>query len=234
MTGLLELFWDSLYPLPEDGDHFMRMNAVASLNDVTGMIRDLRNVDFLRSSGSTIGVRQAESLVRGSPTEGGGNISLGQLRLVVAEAWQHKHESVSAVVASREALIRMQSLISGKLPQDQQPELNGLQSLLNTLFELVQHDQAPTPVSTPDAIGPVQNDASHTFVPGALRTRDEAVANLLSVARFLEQTEPTNPAPLLIHRAVRLMRMDFMEILRELSPGSLAQVENIAGIKSEP
>ncbi|TDF23676.1 type VI secretion system protein TssA, partial [Delftia tsuruhatensis] len=39
----------------------------------------------------------------------------------------------------------------------------------------------------------------------------------------------SNPAPLLIRRAARFMRMGFMDILRELSPDSLAQVEVITG-----
>jgi type VI secretion system protein ImpA len=34
---------------------------------------------------------------------------------------------------------------------------------------------------------------------------------------------------LLIRRAARLMRMGFIDILRELSPDSLSQIENITG-----
>lgn len=54
----------------------------------------------------------------------------------------------------------------------------------------------------------------------------------MRVAEFLENSEPTNPAPLLIRRSVRLMQMGFIDIVRELSPESIAQIENITGTKT--
>src|SRR5256885_16559207 len=65
--------------------------------------------------------------------------------------------------------------------------------------------------------------------PAPARNREQAIAQLLEIAAFVERTEPSNPAPLLIRRAARFMRMGFMDILRELSPDSLAQVEVITG-----
>jgi type VI secretion system protein ImpA len=64
---------------------------------------------------------------------------------------------------------------------------------------------------------------------GELRSREDARRQLLAVAEFLERTEPTNPAPLLVRRAARLMGMGFIDILRELAPDSLGTVQNITG-----
>ncbi len=46
---------------------------------------------------------------------------------------------------------------------------------------------------------------------------------------WLERHEPTNPAPLLIRRAQRLMGKNFLEIIRDLAPAGIDQIENIAG-----
>jgi len=43
------------------------------------------------------------------------------------------------------------------------------------------------------------------------------------------RNEPTNPAPLLIRRAQRVMTMPFLDIIRELAPEAAGQVENITG-----
>lgn len=62
-----------------------------------------------------------------------------------------------------------------------------------------------------------------------LSTREDAIALLDAVQRFIERTEPTNPAPLLIRRAKSLMGKDFVQIIQELAPDSLAQIRVIAG-----
>ncbi len=59
--------------------------------------------------------------------------------------------------------------------------------------------------------------------------REEVLTRLLHIATFLEEAEPTNPASLLVRRAVKLMRMSFIDVVRELSPESVGQVEIITG-----
>ena len=55
--------------------------------------------------------------------------------------------------------------------------------------------------------------------------REDALRALDRVCDFLGRSEPTNPAPLLIRRAQRLMTMPFMDIIRELAPDSTSRVE---------
>lgn len=241
VAGLLDRYWDGAHPLPEDGDYFMRMNAIASLADLTGLVRDLRGADFLKASYGSISVRDADSLARGNPPEAG-SMSLEQLRLAVADGVRKGSDSLKAVDIAREAVRRIRSLCSDKVPSDQLPELNNLEALLNALHGLLPSGGADTALAGAiEAMdGEAQAAAEGAGVPAGvavglpagparLRTREDAIAQLLAVAEFLEQTEPTNPAPLLVRRAARLMRMGFMDILRELSPDSVSQVETITG-----
>ena len=235
VAGLLERHWEHVHPLVEDGDYFMRMNAVSSLNELTGLIRDLRQVDFLRSSSAgVVSVRDAEALARGNLAEGGNQMSVGQLRSAVADAWRQENENLRAMVTASDALASVIELCASRLPGSQRPETENLRGLLAALKELL-----PPPLEGGDA----SSDAADAeageaqaggLAPtggqsGALRNREDAIAQLLTIAAFVERTEPTNPAPLLIRRAVRLMRMGFIDILRELSPDSVNQVENITG-----
>lgn len=234
VAGLLDRYWDGIHPMAEDGDYFMRMNAVSSLNEVTGLIRDLRQVDFLRSSSAgSVNVRDAEALARGNTVEGGNKMSVDQLRGAVAEAWRKENELLLAVIATGDAVARIIELCAAKLPAHQRPEMDSLKSLLGVLRELLPQGlegggAALESTTEPGAEGPAGQPAQGRQ-PGVLRSREDAIAQLLVVADYVEKTEPTNPAPLLIRRAARLMRMGFIDILRELSPESLAQVENITG-----
>ena len=50
------------------------------------------------------------------------------------------------------------------------------------------------------------------------------------VCDYLDRHEPTNPAPLLIRRAQRLMTMNFLEIVREMAPEGLDSLQKITGV----
>lgn len=235
VSGLLERHWEHVHPLAEDGDYFMRMNAVSSLNELAGLIRDLRQADFLRSSSAgVVSVRDAEALARGNVVEGGNQMSVGQLRSAVADAWRQENENLRATVAASDALAGVIELCASKLPGSQRPETENLRGLLAALRELLppslEGGDAPSDAADAEAgTAKGEGQASTGGQPGVLRNREDAIAQLLTIAAFVERTEPTNPAPLLIRRAVRLMRMGFIDILRELSPDSVNQVENITG-----
>jgi type VI secretion system protein ImpA len=68
-------------------------------------------------------------------------------------------------------------------------------------------------------------------VSGEIQSREQALRVLDLVCRYLERQEPSNPAPLLIRRAQRLMTKSFVEIVKDLMPESLSHLEGIAGDK---
>jgi type VI secretion system protein ImpA len=59
------------------------------------------------------------------------------------------------------------------------------------------------------------------------------VRTLGSVCEWIERHEPSNPAPLLIRRAQRLMSKSFIDLVRDLAPDGLTQLERIAGVAAE-
>ena len=64
---------------------------------------------------------------------------------------------------------------------------------------------------------------------GVLGSRGDVLRTLDNACSWIEQHEPSNPAPLLIRRAQRLMNKNFLEIIRDLAPDGVDQVERIAG-----
>ena len=68
---------------------------------------------------------------------------------------------------------------------------------------------------------------------GEIRSREDAIRVLDLVCKYIERNEPTNPAPLLIKRAQRLMSLGFLDIIKELAPDGMGQIEVITGIRRE-
>jgi type VI secretion system protein ImpA len=65
--------------------------------------------------------------------------------------------------------------------------------------------------------------------PGTIASRDDALRMLDRVCEWIERNEPSHPAPLLIRRAQRLMTKSFVEIIRDLAPDGMSQVQMLAG-----
>jgi type VI secretion system protein ImpA len=77
------------------------------------------------------------------------------------------------------------------------------------------------------------NPVGRTVSTGKLASRADAKKMLEQVCAYLEQAEPAHPAPLLIRRAMRLLDMSFMEIMRELTPDAVGEIEKLGGIREE-
>jgi type VI secretion system protein ImpA len=152
----------------------------------------------------------------------------GMLRAAAAE-------DPSQINAAREAL-RMTNelfkLLSDKVGIERVPDLQPLRDVLKTVVQVcdaalprTEESEAQEAAAAPgEAAAPLQK------APGELHTREDALRMLDRVCEFLERTEPSNPAPLLIRRAQRLMNMSFVEILEDLAPDGLSQVRNVTGI----
>ena len=67
--------------------------------------------------------------------------------------------------------------------------------------------------------------------PGAIGTRDDAMKTLDAVAAFFRANEPSSPVPLFIERAKRLVGKDFLAVLADVIPDSVAQAKSVGGVR---
>ncbi|MGZ5252584.1 MAG: type VI secretion system protein TssA [Caldimonas sp.] len=75
--------------------------------------------------------------------------------------------------------------------------------------------------------------ASRAALSGSIESRNDALRAIDMVCEYLERTEPTNPAQLLLRRARKLVNKNFVELVRELAPESLNEVARVMGISAE-
>jgi len=238
IAGLLERHWDRVYPLldaDDNNDPTMRLNALAPLVDPAAGLADLRSAP-VGGGRSQLTVRQIE-LAAGKAQPGSSesvpNPEGVQQALKDAEA--QAPGTLAALKQTGDEMARIEAVLIDKVGGAQGPELRPLRVLAQCLAS------AAAQAGTDAAAGAAADDAaaadgtasagngSAAVAVGALRSREDVSRTLDRVCEWIERNEPSNPAPLLIRRAQRLMGKNFMDIIRDLASDGLGQVERIAG-----
>ena len=236
--GLLERHWDTLHPqldASDNNDPTMRLNALDPLADDDTVIADLRAAPLGPTRGS-ITVRQIElafGKVDALPGEAAPS-EAGALQ-GISDAGGDTPTLLAAMAACHEHVRGIEAIIGAKVGAKVGaggPDLKVLRSLTQCLARAAQAAGGASTASVADE--PVAASAqARGGVPGSIASRDDALKALDRVCEWIERHEPTNPAPLLIRRAKRLMTKNFIDIIRDLAPDGLSQVERIAGVDSE-
>ncbi|HEY0336935.1 MAG TPA: type VI secretion system protein TssA [Burkholderiales bacterium] len=232
VNQMLSRYWDTLHPgLDQDdsNDPTMRLNALAPLADGTTMLRDIRNAWLVSSTQhGRVAFRDvlvaAGKLPPGTGAEPNQAQIEGTLRAIAAE----NPDPLQAALASADLVQSLEALLSEKGVITQAPDLRPLSDLLHAVVPVCKSVLAPDAHSAQAAYGPGEMRA---HAPGALTSRDDVIRALENVCRFIEQSEPSNPAPLLIRRAQRLIGRKFVDIIEDLAPESLAQIQKLAGLE---
>ena len=252
VDGILQKYWDDVHPRVVDGDFedpLPRMNALAALAEAEGLGRSVRDARLLEDAGASMSLRQVEALLDSSKADqidypGG----IGRLREVARRAQEKAAAPVMALHAALGLLQRIRETSERALGQSWTPDFSRLERSLRTVVQLLPEQAQPAP---PEALKvasgnePAQAAASAQGIASPLNgasgqglasikdieisTRDDVQVLLEKACQYMERTEPSHPAPMLIRRAQRLLDLNFFQIIEELVPEGLQKIESLAG-----
>ena len=242
MRTLLETYWETLHPRPDpdDGDLYARINT---LSEVCGpLLGDARHsVVFVARGFGEIRVRQVEiALGHLSPRDGEAVLGRDQLQQLLAAAQAQDPVLAELPTRALQSMKALEAAIDERFGTDA-PDLKPLRALLQDVASLSSTGQAGTdgadagPVATDQA--PAMRDvdvaAGAGGLSGGIRSREDVLRAIDMACEFLERTEPTNPAPLFLRRARRLVNHNFLQLVKELAPDALAEVARLTGVDPE-
>jgi len=237
VRGLLDRYWEDIYPRLEaedDYDPAVRTNTLVALSDTGGLLGIVRKTYLVeaksvgRFSFRDLDIAEQRSTApqgEASPTM---DLMMAALREVGTDYAHAKLARLRAV----EQDLRAIDAIFIKNAKGGGPNFEALEK---TLFygSAFLEKGLPKPEDTVMAEGAggelPAGQGTGVSSPGALRSRDDVKRILEQVCLFIEKTEPSNPAPILIRRAQRLLDKSFLDIIQDLAPDALAQVEKLTG-----
>jgi type VI secretion system protein ImpA len=76
---------------------------------------------------------------------------------------------------------------------------------------------------------PGTGQAASSGWTGGIKSRDDVLKALNAISAYYEKFEPSSPIPLFMARCKRLVTMGFVDIVRDLVPDALAQVDVLRG-----
>jgi type VI secretion system protein ImpA len=251
LQGLLERFWEHLYPKldPEDNnDPLERINILQSLSPDTVSAQDpmkfkqrLTEVPLCNSPQMgrfnlrDIQVAKGEISVPGDEGTAGPGMS------VIDAAFQDTatDELLAASQTTEEAiehLATITTVFSKNAAQGQTPDLSDFQSVLGNIHKCIQGYLAKrgygeaVAEGTPAAGGEAEKGG--ISLAGEIRSPQEALLAIEKVCQYFDRHEPSSPVPLLLRRAQRLVSKNFTEVIADICPDAMSRVEMIGGASS--
>lgn len=249
IQGLLERYWDQLYPLldPEDdNDPTARINALVELCDREHLLDFLRTATLVRSP--VFGpltyrdIEVAEGHV--SPPPDVKVLDATAVSAVFQDCdLDQLQGSTSAVSLAQERLRSVVEVLWQRIRTDQMPDLDPLTGLLSAVEKALKGQLAqrlpPEAETSGDEAAQAQEaplDQNPTKGPGLaaapaqITSRDDVVRTIDRICDYYSRYEPSSPVPLLLKRARRLATGSFVDIVRDLAPEALTEIEKVCGL----
>ena len=137
---------------------------------------------------------------------------------------------------SIEAVTGIEATLTDKVGAANATDLSPLVSLLRECAHAVNEQLARRGLGSAD-VAPVGGDevaasggaAAPVARAGEIGSREDVIRVLDKMCDWYSRAEPSSPVPILLRRAKKLVHMDFMDIVRDLAPDGLSQVERFRG-----
>ena len=257
--GLIEKYWDKLYPLPDEDGLETRVASLSGLNGEGAegvLIAPIRNVKITQGHEpgpfSYWKYQQALDVEKIIDEESKADkaaklgFNYDDIKRAVAESSEtfflNIRDDVSeAITTYRE----IGSLLDEYCGINDSPAssniINILEDCLGTINHIGKH-KMPAENVTENTEVDITNDSSATSEPvsyaqttGPVKSRDEAFKKLTEISEFFRKTEPHSPISYILERAVKWGDMPLNDLIKELIPDSSARdtYGSLTGIKTD-
>lgn len=246
VRGLLEQYWDDVHPqldVDDDNDPTARANAVMPLGDPQSALGYFRLVPFVQSPRlgrfSLRDLRVATGSISASPSaDGTPTPTLFDLEACCMDCPDDQLPTSAAMLADAhahaEAVVALLREKLGTASPD-------MRHLTGDIVELKKFVDAQLLRRFPDRLeesateAAPDNDGNPAIQPvhDKIAGHNDVIRRLDEICEYYERIEPSSPLPILLKRARRLVGKSFADVLKDIAPGGLAELQTLSGPKNE-
>ncbi len=245
---LLDERWDNVHPeldADDDNDPMLRINSLTALTDASTVLKDLKEATLVVLPGlGPLTLRMLE-VASGElpPPKGTEKIAVESIDKALADVDDDAlGAAVERLTRAVDSVVSIETLLVRHVGSSQALNLDGLTKPLRRARDfLSQRSSARAPDAQEEgaagadeaggapAGGGSAGSARPAAISGEIANRTDVVRMLDKIIKYYHQYEPASPLPLLLERSKRLVPMSFMEILADLAPDGMAQLNVIKG-----
>lgn len=247
ICGLLEQYWESVYPqldAEDENDPTVRINSLVPLADADAMISGVRYIPLVVSRAvgrfnlRDIDIAEGTLNAATGSNEGPADITVVDAAFLDCDL-EELQETAEAVAQSISHVQTIETVMVERVGVEKAPDLANLRNELKQAQKILAERLSRRGVG---GGGPAGQDAEHgdtagesvpAQISGEIRSREDVVRMLDKACLYFNHHEPSSPVPLLLQRAKRLVSADFIEVMRELAPAGLTQAQQNAGVEKD-
>ena len=240
VRGLLESQWDTVHPQLDEEDNddpTFRVNRVMQLSDHDGMLTDLLRMPIVSSKAvGRFGLRDIRVAAGDlQPLDDSGQVP--DSALINAAFMDCDLDELQADAAAIDAVIedlgKCEAIFAEKIGAANSPDIDGLVGEVKEIKKSYAEAliSRGIGVEMPEGDAEAGGAAAAARISGEVNSREDVTLLIGKICTFYERNEPSSPIPVLLQRVKRLIPMDYMEIMTELTPDAVKQAKLLAGIK---
>ena len=248
----LENYWETIHPQldpDDDNDPIIRVNILMVLCDRDSFLLPFLNAPLVESRmAGRFSLRDVQLATGKMPAPAGQ--AAPQLSMIEGAFSEVSAESISATQMTLKDILGdlngIENVLTRQIGVENAPSFGPIRDLLKEALQFVER-QIQSPGSDKeaaseeveigiDSLGVLDGGGAKkpTSGPiGGINSRKDVVRALELICEYYAANEPSSPVPLLARRAKRLVTMDFMEIIQDLAPGGVSEVEVFKGPEPE-
>lgn len=246
IRSLLEQYWDGVHPqldAEDDNDPTARVNAVAAIADLQGMLRFFRVTPFVQSPRMGRFTLRDLRIANGTLKVGDGddeNAERPGLTQIEACCMDCPEEQLAANVAAISAALEHVKAIDAIFNEQVGTAGPELKPLLSDVYEVKKFLEPQLAKRLPQAIeagGEAEGEAAAGGSPGStpqvhsgrIEGPQDVIRRIDDICDYYARCEPSSPIPLLLRRAQRLVGLSFVDLMKDLAPGGMSELQVISG-----
>lgn len=248
LRGLVERYWDSLYPRldPEDNhDPTERNNILAPLyhgEDITGPLMRTNMCTLPAGIGFNLrDVRIANRKLIATQSDKKPSPSLSNIEAAFKDSDLEDLQTTKAAIdAASDNLNSLSTGLEEKIGSKKAPDFNELSNILEEMSAFMkkqldsrlasESSKSKQELDTPAAGHSAPDKSSSTQTDGTIEminNRQDVIQSLDQICTYYQQNEPGSPVPLLLKRARGLVKKDFFEIMQDFGLDTAAPIKTI-------
>lgn len=237
LAGMFDRYWETMHPALDELGFQGRKGPCESLIRIGEFLGPLRRVALV--SHPRLGTYSGDDLQR-FDEEGASADGYGMFRAAINEVpVEELQQSVAQLEAMRDALARIDRTLVDNADGDTGTDFSTTYAAVDTIRNALLpyaglEPQEAGAVEVPEigAVSPASSGGGPR-IAGRVETRDDVIKAIDAIGDYYRRNEPGSPIPVALERVRGWVTMDFLTLLKDITPDGITQAETVLLTRKE-